>query len=126
MKKIALALVLLFGLSGCSWLGVGDLFSSSNANPVDEVKKAEIGGFPFEQMSPDAPPPVKTEFKGSPPGNIPDEYVWRNGHWDYKDGAGFSWVAGYWLRKPAFSAAWKQDMWLQRTYGWSYIPGHWE
>lgn len=131
MKKIALALLLMIGLQGCSWLGMDDWFSSPpepepQMNPVDEVKKAQIEAFPYEQMAPEAPPAPKSEYKGNPPGNNTDEYTWRKGHWEYRDGSGFAWLPGYWLRKPAFTASWKQDMWLQRAYGWSYVPGHWE
>ena len=128
MKKFALAVVLpiilLLTLQGCAELD--EMFASSNANPVDEVEKAKYESFPFEQMAPNAPPPPRYETKGYPPGPNADEYVWRKGHWVYLDGNGFSWVGGYWLRKPAFSADWKQDMWLQRTYGWTYVPGHWQ
>jgi hypothetical protein len=127
MKKLALAVILLLTLQGCSFSDLDDLFaSSSNAQPVDEVAKAGYEAFPFLQMSPTAPPPAQYEPRGNPPGNIPDEYTWRNGHYEYVDGRGFSWISGGWLRKPAFSAAWKQDIWLQRTYGWTLVPGHWE
>jgi hypothetical protein len=124
MKHFALALLLLITLSGCDTLD--DLFASSNAQPVDEAAKANYEAFPFINMAPSAPPQAKYEPKGSPPGNIPDEYTWKNGYWDYLDGQGFLWVSGSWIRKPAFSAAWKQYTWMQRTYGWTLVPGHWE
>ncbi len=123
MKKFILAAVLLLTLQGCAELD--DLFASSHANPVDEVEKAKYESFPFEQMAPNAPPAPRYEAHGHPPGNA-DEFVWRNGHWVYIDGNGFNWVRGYWLRKPGFSADWRQDMWLQHTYGWAYVPGHWQ
>ncbi|NDE90007.1 MAG: hypothetical protein EB059_02550 [Alphaproteobacteria bacterium] len=124
MKQFALALLLLLTLQACSDLD--ELFESSRMQPINEVEKAKYESFPFENMAPNAPPPARSEFKGNPPGNIPDEYTWRNGHWSYVDGQGFNWKNGYWLRKPAFSASWKQDMWLQRTYGWTLVPGYWE
>jgi hypothetical protein len=119
-----LPLLLLLGLAQCSELGLGDWLPAEKAKPVDQDKLAELNKFPYIQMAPDAPPPLKPEFRGRSPGN--DEYTWRRGHWDYVDGAGFKWTSGSWLRKPAFSAVWSQDMWLQRTYGWTFVPGHWE
>lgn len=126
MKNLALAFVLLLSLSGCAYLDELLASSSTNANPVNEVEKAKYESFAFEQMAPSAPPPPRYEEKGYPPRNNPDEYTWRNGHWEYVDGSGFRWLPGYWLHKPAFSASWRQDMWLQRTYGWAFVPGAWE
>lgn len=121
-------LTVLLLLNGCSWLGIDDWFAASPqvGNPVDEQKLAELNKFPYEQMAPEAPPEPKEEKHGHPPGNVPDEYTWRDGHWEYADGNGFNWKSGYWLRKPAFSAAWRQDVWMQRAYGWTFVPGHWE
>lgn len=125
-KKAALAMFLLMTLQGCAELD--DLFNSSTdtIGQIDEVEKAKYEAFPFVQMAPDAPPPPRSEFRGNPPGQIADEYAWRDGHWEYVDGQGFRWLPGYWLRKPAFSASWRQDMWMQRSYGWALVPGYWE
>jgi hypothetical protein len=119
LKKFLLLAALPLFLNACS-----DWYSSERQ--VDEAKLKELSAFPYELMAPEAPPPPQVEMKGLPPGEIADEYVWRKGHWEYKDGEGWLWKAGYWLRKPAFTAAWKQDAWLKHTYGWVLVPGHWE
>lgn len=111
-------------LSGCSWLGFEE--EPPPPPPVNEEKLAEANAFPYELMAPEAPPPMRYQEHGDPPGNIADEYGWRSGHWEYKDGPGFTWKRGYWIRKPAFSAVWKNDVWLERAYGWTLVPGHWE
>lgn len=128
MRALLVLLLLAPFLSACSWLGMDGWFDSPpEPKPVAEEEKIPgVHNFPYEQMSPDAPPPARPEFKGRPPGNVADEYTWREGHWEFKDGSGFSWKSGYWLRKPAFSASWKPDMWLQRSYGWVFVPGYWE
>lgn len=126
--RALLAILFVFPfLQACSWLGLEDWNDAPPPTPVKEEDKIPgVHGFPYEQMAPDAPPPSRPEFKGSAPGNIADEYVWRDGHWEFRDGQGFIWKSGYWLRKPAFSASWKPDMWMQRSYGWVFVPGYWE
>ena len=117
---LAFAFIALLSVTAC------DTVVQNDEVTINQIRQSQLDSFPFEQMAPKAPPSTPAEVRGRPPGNIADEYAWRQGTWIYVDGQGFVWKNGYWLRKPAFTSVWKQDAWLQRTYGWTFVPGYWE
>ena len=55
----------------------------------------------------------------------PRTELWRPGYWSY-DGSNFEWVSGEVMAKPAPTAAWFPAYWTRHTYGWAFVPGHWE
>lgn len=61
----------------------------------------------------------------APDNNEPRTQEWRRGHWVY-DGAAFSWIAGHFIDRPGPTAVWAHDRWERRSYGWAFIPGHWQ
>ncbi len=78
---------------------------------------------PYTQLSLVSPPDTPYEEKLVP--NDPSHQLWRPGHWDY-NGMEFTWVPGEMLTRPTLSAVWSADRWDKRTFGWAFVPGHWE
>ena len=108
MRKHFLILLLPFLLAACA-----------DDEPVVMVQE----GFPIYRMAPDAPPASYDE--GTPVSADPMMEVWRPGFWDF-DGMEYRWVAGQFLQRPDPTATWSPDRWEQRTFGWVFIPGHWQ
>ena len=87
--------------------------------------REEITGLPssYIQLSP-TPPPVAPYEEPQHPSD-PLHEIWRPGHWSY-DGISFNWVPGTIMPKPEPTAAWCSDRWDEHTFGWGFVPGHWQ
>jgi WXXGXW repeat (2 copies) len=68
------------------------------------------------------PPPVAGETPPPPPGA---GYVWQPGYWQWT-GAQYQWMAGRYALAPTATAVWYPDHWEQGSYGWVFVPGHWQ
>jgi len=79
--------------------------------------------FPYEQLAPTEPPTAPAEM--IPDSVDPMNETWRSGHWTY-DGHNFLWTPGNFIARPDPTAFWAPDHWEERSYGWAYIPGHWQ
>ena len=90
-----------------------------------DSSREEVTGLPssYYRMSP-TPPPV-APFEEKQQVADPLHEIWRPGYWSY-DGVSFSWVPGHVMPKPEPTAAWSTDRWDEHTFGWGFVPGHWQ
>jgi hypothetical protein len=68
-----------------------------------------------------APPPIRQEFRGAPPGA---GFAWIDGHWARRSG-NYAWVPGYWTRPPRPRAIWAPGHWDHRRSGYHWVDGRW-
>ncbi len=102
---------------------IGTLGACSSLQEDAETTPVEPSVYPYLRLSPSPPPPMPLEAK--PEVSSPMQQVWRSGYWSY-DGQTFSWVDGSFILKPNPTAAWTPDRWERRTFGWAFVPGHWQ
>lgn len=107
---VLLLIMALTATSGCS------------SNDPD-VLVEDSGHFPYARLAPSAPPAAPYEEKYQT--EFPMQEVWRAGYWTY-DGKQFSWNQGRYILRPEPTAIWIPDRWEQKTFGWAFIPGHWQ
>jgi len=115
IRNFALAALALLLLSACeNCLTCGDNYVADA--PVYSNQS-------YIQLAPTAPPPPMAEEV--PVNNNPRAQIWRPGHW-YYNGSSFSWTSGEFIPRPSPTATWSPDHWSRHTYGWGFVPGHWQ
>ena len=77
----------------------------------------------YVRLAPHPPPTPLFEIPDT--SDNPRKEIWRPGYWAYEDGE-FYWVSGKLIPRPSPTAVWAADMWVQHSYGWGFLPGHWQ
>ncbi len=80
--------------------------------------------FPYPLMAPIAPPVPQVE-EIAPSIGMPPDQIWIPGVWEFQ-GARFVWRPGRVVPRPSSTAVWTADRWDRLTYGWVFVPGHWQ
>ncbi len=82
-----------------------------------------FGGKTYLQLAPLSPPPDM--YEAVPQGANSRTTTWRPGYWDFGSG-NFTWVSGEIIARPSATAVWSPDHWNRHTFGWGFVPGHWQ
>ncbi len=80
-----------------------------------------ISTFAAEVIVNVAPPRIRVEGRGRPPGR---GHVWIPGYHRW-DGHRHEWVSGRWELRPRPRARWEPHHWVRRGRGWVFVEGHW-
>ena len=90
--------------------------------PVAATPAAAQINFGFSIGGREPPPPRREERRPPPPR---EGFVWREGHYGYRDGA-YVWIDGDWIEPPYTASTWVQGHWVERNGRHIWIEGHWE
>lgn len=70
-----------------------------------------------------APPKAKVEVI-SKPSDVPADYIWMPGFYQWYDKTGYQWEDGHWA-EPRPGYRWYGPHWTQEGSQWLFHPGHW-
>jgi hypothetical protein len=133
MRKLALALVVCFGM-GC--YGSVGIHSNLRVNPVAAVATAVAVASIVNAVAASMPPvAVNVEYYdyGARPGEVwvngrytyvNNQWAWHPGFWQ-ADRPGYYWVQGAWTAQGN-QYVWVDGYWAEPRAGYTYIDGYWD
>ena len=73
------------------------------------------------RIAPDAPPPLRQEFRTERPSR---QHVWIQGYWDRQDDR-WAWAPGRWENPGRRGSSWVRPQYRNEGGAYRYEPGHW-
>jgi hypothetical protein len=72
-----------------------------------------------------APPKAKAEFVTAKPSDIPSDWIWEPGFYQWNPNTGYQWTDGQWA-PPRAGYHWYAPHWAEHPEGkWMFVPGYW-